>query len=185
MINLFFNIYHTEDALRRNEINHCLKMNKKVFDRVILVEGRPTFAELFEMSKEFPDDINVFCNSDIYFPSVSLLNNIKENEFWCLTRWDIKKGKEVFFNRRDSFDSFIFRGAIKNGVNIPYPAGLWGVDNRIAYEASKVGYTVTNPSWSVKTIHMHAVDKRNHTRTTENTCPPPYSVIEPTIIKNI
>lgn len=180
--NLFFNHYEAETPQRQEEIDFCLKMNQKVFDNVILVSGRPTFSELFAMS--IPDEINVFCNSDIYFPDVSLLDKIGDNDFWCLTRWDIKKGKEVFFNRRDSFDAFICRGVVRN-LDVPYPAGYWGVDDRIAYEAQNAGYNVLNPSWTVKTIHLHEVDNRNHVRTPENTCPPPYLVIEPTNLKNI
>lgn len=179
---LFFNHYQCDSVQRQSEIDMALYRNRQVFDRVIVVEGRPTFSELLAMSKDYPDDINVYCNSDIYFPDVSLLHKIKEGEFFWLTRWDIKKGKEVFFNRRDSADSFIFRGEARN-MDVPYHAGMWGIDNRIAHEAQKAGYIVTNPSWSIKTIHLHGVDNRNHVRTSENTVPPPYSVIEPTIFK--
>ena len=183
MINLFFNHYQCESVQRQLEIDTCLKKNREVFDRVIVVEGRPTFSELFAMSKDYPDDINCFCNSDIYFQDVSLLNRIKETEAWVLTRYEIKNGREKFFERPDSFDSFIFRGVVN--LDVPYYSGTWGIDNRIAYEAQKAGYVVVNPSHTIKTIHLHAVDNRNHVRTPENTTPPPYLTLLPTNLKNI
>lgn len=175
-INLFFNFYH--DKERQNEINYCLAKNREVFDRVIIVEGRPTFNELFALSKDYPDDINVYCNSDIYFPDIKLLHQIKENECWALCRWNMKRNIPVFFNRPDSADSWVFRGTVKS-VDVPFTLGLWGNDNRLAYELHQAGYIVTNPSLSIRTHHVHANDKRDHVRTPENTVPPPYLTILP------
>lgn len=176
-INLFFNWYQSKD--RQHEIDKCLRINKKLFDKVVIVEGRPTFAELFALTKDYPNDINVFCNSDIYFKDLTLLHTIKPNECFSLTRYDIKNGQEVFFNRRDSQDCWVFRGEVKP-IKANFTMGMWGADNHIAWLIQNAGYTVKNPSLSIKIIHLHAVDRRAHVRTESNTVKPPYLLITPT-----
>lgn len=178
MINLFFNYY--ESPTRQHEIDYCLEQNKKVFDNVIILEGRPTFKGLFKLTDLYPSDVNCFCNSDIYFKAetIHLLNTIKENECYALTRYDLKDGKDIFFGRRDSQDAWIFRGVIKP-INADFKPGMWGADNRLAYEIKKAGYKISNPSLDIKTIHVHEVDNRDQVRTKENTVPPPYFLLPP------
>ncbi len=176
-INLFFNWYR--DDKRQHEIDTCLKYNQKIFDNVIVIEGRPTFSELFAMTKDYPNDINCFCNSDIFFPTTYQLHRINENECYALCRYDLKHGQHVFFNHSDSQDAWIFRGAIKP-INAPFTMGLWGCDNRVAYEIKQAGYEIKSPSLSIKIIHLHERDERNHQRTDKNTVPPPYLTLLPT-----
>lgn len=137
-INLFYNTYKSDSVQRQRELDTCLVKNRIVFDRVIEVEGRPTFSELFAMSKDYPEDINCYCNSDIYFPDVSLLHKIKEGEFWVLSRYEFKKGILTHFNRADSFDSFVFRGVAKD-MNVDFTMGMWGClggDTEILYKSN-------------------------------------------------
>jgi hypothetical protein len=141
VINLFYNYFHSEE--RQSEYDFCLKKNKEVFDRVIVFEGRFTFEKIFALSKDYPNDINVFCNSDIYFTETESLNNIGLMECYALTRWD-KKGNSVkFFGRPDSQDAWVFRGSVQNIKANFYP-GMWGCDNRLAYEIQKAGYKALN-----------------------------------------
>ncbi len=175
-VNLFFNYYKSED--RQHEIDLCLENNRKVFDRVILLEGRPTFSEVFAMMRSYPDDINVFCNSDIYFQETESLKNIKHNECYALTRWN-KDGSELkFFGRVDSQDAWVFKGPVRE-VKANFTAGLWGCDNRLVFELQNAGYKVLNPSLSIVTVHLHEVDNRNQIRTKDNTVPPPYVTLNP------
>ena len=171
--NLFFNYY--EDKDRQKEIDYCLEKNKLAFDNVIIVKGRPTFNELFALTKDYPNDINIFCNSDICFLNIDLLPLIEANECWALTRYE----PTGFYNRADSQDAWIFRGVVKN-IDANFTMGKWGCDNRLAFEIQKAGYKISNPSLSIKTMHLHAVDNRNHKRTPENTIPPPYLTLKPT-----
>jgi hypothetical protein len=175
-VNLFFN--HYESDSRQQEIDLCLKKNKEVFDRVIVVKGKPTFKQLFNLSQQFPDDINVFCNSDIYFKEIESLKGINNNECYALTRWD-KKGNELsFFNRRDSQDAWVFKGVVRN-INANFYPGMWGCDNRLAYEILREGYKVSNPSLSIITVHVHQSEARNQERTKSNTVPQPYYLLDP------
>lgn len=176
-VNLFFNWYKNPE--RQHEIDFCLQKNREVFDNVTVVQGRPTFDQLFQATKLFSNSVNCFCNSDIYFTDLSQIRNIKENECYALSRYDQKDGYVSFFNRADSQDAWVFKGAVKN-VQAPFPMGLWGCDNRLAYEIKRAGYDLKNPSLSIKTIHLHAIDRRNHKRTPENTVPGPYLCLTPT-----
>lgn len=177
MVNLFFNYYL--DPSRQHEIDECLKRNFRAFDKVFLIYGRPTFRSLFSHSRQTDkEDINVFCNSDIYFEDVSLLGNIKSNECYALTRWNKIGDSLKFFNRADSQDSWVFRGHIQN-VEADFTMGKWGCDNRLLHEIKRAGYNVLNPSLSIRTIHLHEVDNRSQERTKENTVPPPYRTILP------
>lgn len=178
-VNLFFN--HYENKERQHEIDTCLKNNEEVFDSVYVIGGRPTFEYIFDKMRAFPNDINVFCNSDIYFKEIEQLKKIRENECFALTRWNIVDGKEVNFGRVDSQDAWVFKGAPKL-IKAPFTAGLWGCDNRLLHEIQRAGYLVRNPSLSIVTVHLHEVDNRNPQRTEKNTVPPPYKTIAPCLI---
>lgn len=172
-VNLFFNWY--ENAERQSEIDQCLTLNRKLFDNVILIPDRPTFTQMFERSKDYPDDINCFCNSDVFFKDLTHLHTIKPNECFAITRDDLVKSNYASCSQ----DAWIFRGVIKH-IDAPFPLGFWGSDNRLAYEIKKAGYEVKNPCLSIRIIHLHKVDNRNQKRTKDNTVPPPYHLIPPT-----
>lgn len=175
-VNLFFNHYKNKD--RQHEIDLCLSNNIKIFDDVIIIEGRPTFSELFQLTEKYPNDINCFCNSDIYFNDLSLIRTIKDNQCFALTRYDLKKDEQIFLNRNDSQDAWIFKGKIKP-IDANFTMGKWGCDNRLAYEIQKAGYYILNPSLSIVTTHVHEIDNRNYLRTEENTIKPPYLTLNP------
>jgi hypothetical protein len=172
-VNLFFNYYHSET--RQHEIDLALENNKKVFDRVVIIKGRPTFNELFKYSELYPNDINCFCNSDIYFENIDYLRQIKENECYAITRQDLLNTQYA----PGSQDAWVFKGIIEN-INAEFCMGMWGCDNRLAHEIKMAGYNVINPAYSVKLIHLHEEDNRNYKRTKDNTVPPPYLTIQPT-----
>lgn len=176
MVNLFFNHYKSID--RQHEIDECLEMNRKVFDNVIIFSERLTFYEMFNLSKKYPNDINVFCNSDIYFTDSEILKTIKPNQCYALTRWNKTSEGIKFFDRKDSQDAWVFRGVVKD-MPVNFTPGLWGCDNRLVHELQRAGYEVLNPSLSIKTIHLHESDNRNQERTPENTVPPPYKTLIP------
>lgn len=180
-VNLFFNHYIDPNVHRQREIDACLKKNREIFDNVIVVPGRPTFSELFSLSEQYPDDINCFCNSDIYFTDISMMPVLKENECWALCRYNFKNGNYTFLNRIDSQDAWVFKGVVKP-VEADFTPGTWGCDNRLAWELEKAGYIVKNPSLSVKIIHLHAIDRRDYRRNDQNTIPPPYLTLEPTYL---
>ena len=173
-VNLFFNWY--EDPDRQDEIDECLHKNKELFDEVIVVYGRPTFKELFELTKEYPKDINCFCNSDIYFTNLDRIRTIRHNECFAVTRADLLND----LNAQGSQDCWVFDGVIKP-IDADFTMGKWGCDNRVAHEIQKAGYDIKNPSLSINLVHLHKVDNRiwNPEERKRNTIKPPYLTLQP------
>jgi hypothetical protein len=157
------------------------------------IDSRPTMQQLFDWVNEVTgyDDINIVANSDIYFDEegidiIKLL--LTENDCWALTRWEMNSDNMVkfgnimvkdatFMDRSDSQDTWCFRGRIKPG-NYNFKIGTPGVDNRLAFEIQKAGYNISNPSWTVKTYHLHKGDHRAWHGT--EPIPHPYLLVQPT-----
>jgi hypothetical protein len=182
LIRLFVNTYTDPDANRADELGRCLAINKSVFDSVVELSGRPPFSEIFAGVNEIvtADDISVIANSDIYFDrSVRLAEKMKPDEAYALTRWDDTLAGITFFNRIDSQDVWIFRGVIRE-MQVDFPPGKCGCDNRLAAEMAMAGYRVSNPSHSIKTMHLHRTGLRRYAPT--DAVAKPYALIVPSVI---
>lgn len=102
----------------------------------------------------FEGNVNIVANSDIYFESLPVLP--KTNQCFALCRYECRKnGPITFLNRKDSQDSFIFRGKIKIPKFCDAHFGIPGVDNRMCWELMNIGYEVLNPSLTIKSFHLH------------------------------
>ena len=172
-INLFVNRYQCGNKERQKELDFCFNTNIKsgLFSNIIPFSGRPTYNDFFEKTKEYPNDINVIANSDIYFnETLNLVQGMQTNESYALTRWEIEEGEIVsfsdkhFYNKeakpKHSQDVWVFNGAVEN-VQGPFNLGIPGCDNRIAYEIS-LRYKLTNPSNRIQCIHNHKESERNY-----------------------
>jgi len=184
MIRLFFNYYADKNPVRKKEIDFCLQKNlSNPYLTTIVVESpnKPTYQFFFDKINEItqPEDINIICNSDIFFDdTIKLAENIKHKEFYALLRWEyLPNGSSQFFERPDSQDTWITRGKIEN-VFGDFTLGIRGCDNRIAHEFHAAGYTVLNPSKSIKSYHVHNSSVRNYTMA--DVVPPPYYTLGPT-----
>lgn len=181
-VNLFISLYSEKDKRRSDELHLCLMNNLKsgCFNAVWVIaeddgEGlkylrdvspytvnvlpctvRPTFRTFFEAINNVTqnDDINIVCNSDIYFESIPVLP--KYNQCFALCRYECRKnGPITFLNRKDSQDSFVFRGKIKIPKFCDAHFGIPGVDNRLCWELMNAGYEMLNPSLTIKSFHLH------------------------------
>jgi len=188
MIRLLVNTYKSDSQTRQIELDICLEKNMALpFLTVHDIQPRPTYNDYFHTSSKLihdedfdNDDIFVIANSDIYFDETLLLaNNIKHGEVYALTRYDIKRGQARFFDRPDSQDVWIFRGGINPIEGADFNLGVGGCDNRIAYLLHKAGYTVTNPSLSIKTYHLHESGIRTFDYKKHKVIPPPYLTLKP------
>lgn len=181
-INLFTSYYKDENIERQKEIDFCLNYNKDsmIFDNVIVIDDkRPTFKEIFELTKQYPNDVNVISNSDIFFTESILQSKVLDyNECFALARWDYLKGGSIKrLERNDAQDTWIFKGEAKV-VGGNFYMGVPGCDNRLAYDIKCSGYKIINPSISIKSVHLHLTDKRNYNK---NTMPieKPYLLLPP------
>jgi hypothetical protein len=188
MINLFTSYFKGDDIVRQKEFNYCLAKNKAniSINRIIYFKHRPTYQDFFRATKDYPNDINILANADIYFnDTIQIANNINVNECYALTRWELHKGSIILFEdrhsgqakARHSQDVWIFRGAVNRGNIGKFHLGIGGCDNRIAYQIHNAGYLISNPSLSIQTIHVHKDDFRKETN---QSIPPPYKWIEQT-----
>lgn len=204
MINLYVNYYKPIDKQRQEEIDFCFdknlnnslinqmivfgSFNEAVADAIVYVKNdRPTYQDYFNKANEITsdDDINIICNSDIYFDeTLELVKNIKPNEVYCLTRWEYNDGQITDFNKMHgaphgfSQDAWIWRGKTrmkdcdkviaisdetKEYDEIPFNLGIAGCDNHIAYRFGQSGYKLLNPSIEIRAIHVHKEQSRNYT----------------------
>lgn len=142
------------------------------------------------------DYINILSNSDILFDdTIKLIDNIKNSEFYCLTRYENDKlhadaclkwsdPKEGIIPYSDSQDVWIWRGEnkIKNATEVFI--GRPGCDNKIALKAFINNYVVSNPCLDVKTYHIHKTNIRDGTsQDISKRVKKPYLYIKPTNIQ--
>lgn len=173
-----------EYCLEKNKKNELI-------DNIIVVNRgeRATYGDFFRAMSAYPKDVNIIANADIYFDkTIELASKIKKNNCFALTRWEYYNGKVIDFNERHnngyfrpsppqwSQDAWIFRGyitpeyfdiveavAAKNKrVNIPFQLGIPGCDNKFAAMLHEKGIKVTNPSFSIKAIHVHRNSSRSY-----------------------
>jgi len=190
---------------RQEELEYCLKNNidnplisiiylfcENAYPNVesnkiafIDINRPPTYADYFAKINEVNPPRSIIANSDIYFKeSIKYALNIKPDECYALSRYDILPDGKKFFKRKDSQDAWIFAGQIKENVYSDFQLGLLGCDNRIAYELHQVGYKVTNPSKTIKGYHVHS-KRIGHDKSLR--IPKPYLHIPPCMLqtKNI
>lgn len=186
MIRLFYNYYEDKNPHRKREIDLCLQKNleNKILTTIIIeTPGKPSYDFFFEQINKVtgPDDINIICNSDIFFDeTIAHAANIKEKEMYALLRWEWHSPQHIVFHERpDSQDTWIVKGKVEN-VQGNFTLGVRGCDNRIAYEFQKAGYSVINPAKTIKTYHVHNSMIRNYTMA--DVVPPPYHTLMPTAL---
>lgn len=184
MTNLFLSLYPEKNKERQVELLTCLQNNAKVFDQIFIlterdeeikfipeikskanifrlpVTVRPTFRTFFQCINKVtgPDDCNVISNSDIYVEEITRMP--QHNEVWALCRYEVDaKGNKTFLNRKDSTDTWLFRGNIRIPRFCDFHQGFGGCDNRINYELKEIGYHISNPSITIKSFHLHTGEK--------------------------
>lgn len=192
-INLFL-IYYDCDKDRRKELDFCLKHNRQsgFFSELIIFGSTPTYNDFFKECANYPDDINILSNSDIYFNETILkVREMKDNECYCITRWeedgdDIVRFKDKhIYNKAAkeawSQDVWVIKGKAKH-VHGAFHLGVPGCDNRIAHEFVMAKYVVSNPCETIQCIHKHKEKERHYKIPkiyTNKRIPPPYKWIEP------
>jgi hypothetical protein len=186
--------YRSGNEARDLELEQVEAINKHVFGKsaMVLVGGdRPTYAYLFSLCD--PDRVNIIANSDIYFSTKSATQIVEfykdpANHRTCmaLSRWEVQdhaqRESATLWDHRDSQDAWVFWGK----PDVPcadFTLGIPGCDNRIAKVILDAGYTVINPSRTIKSYHLHVSGHRTYGTgrggTKRDKIPPPYHYITP------
>ena len=172
MIRLLYNYYEDRNLIRKKEIDFCLQRNlENPHLNVIVIESseKPVYRAMFDKLNQLsgPDDINIICNSDIFFDDSILLTeqHLQHRHVYALSRWDyLNSHSAQLFDRGDSQDTWIWKGYLQNVIG-NFTLGKRGCDNRIAWEFKDEGYYISNPSRSIKTYHVHNSNIRNYSNT--------------------
>ncbi len=187
MINLYYNYFKHPDPKRAKEIDFCKKKNlENKLLNVILInqQNRLTFDDYFIKINQTtgPDDINIICNSDIFFDdTISLTPKMDHNDAYALCRWDYSPPSSIkFYDKVFSQDTWIFRGPIKKIIG-NFHLGKPGCDNRVAHEIKTSGYRISNPSLTIKTYHFHTSKIRDYKP--KDRVPGPYLHLTPIYLR--
>lgn len=185
------------DEARDAELAQCRDLNRMMFGTGYVAIGyhdeRTTWADLMQRSGT---GINIIANSDIYTSShaVSAITGFYSdpaNAKVCmaLSRWDVGPDgvTAIHHAHRDSQDAWVYLGKPPNAlieVALHVPMGIPGCDNRLCRLFADHGYTVINPSRTVRTFHLHNSGYRTYGTgrggAKAERVPPPYLLIEPT-----
>ena len=183
MVRIIQNYYIDPIPKRQEEIENCLYMNmvsgadevvlftedSPVGDKIVVVpfKGRPTFNDYLHYINLVADedDVSIICNSDIFFlpKDIAVIHTkIRYDEAYVLSRWDVTGKGDVLFDRDDSQDTWVFKGKVGYVEDADEPLGKAGIDNAIAERLQRKGYTVLNPSKTVKSFHLHKTQIRRY-----------------------
>jgi hypothetical protein len=155
-----------------SRINLFLQSNERPYlfhnDKIHYVQhgSRPTFSELFEYGNKIGNKVfKIVANSDIYFDETLELaaKALNKWDVLALTRWDCGSNNELnFFANFKSQDTWIFRDKLPHTELGAFFIGQYGCDNRLLFEFKNCGLKVGNPSFDLKTIHLHNSGFRNY-----------------------
>lgn len=212
VVNLFLNFYVDPNLGRQCELDESLHNNInnshidtihifvdelaydyiiKNFENInkfnfIIQDKRPTYSDYFITTRQYPDDINIITNADIYFDDTfKILKYLPWDTDTCfaLSRWDKKyigdtgEFELIHYDVECSQDCWVFFGKVKCDITVDFTCGILGCDNKVAYHLSKSGYKVLNPSKTIKCIHTHNSNHRNYVR--DENCKTFYRIPDP------
>lgn len=204
MFNIYTSYFHDMNILRQQELNTCLQKNidNKLINKIYLLldqpltkdetnfsekivpiylRSRPLYNTIFDLMTIYQgqDDYGAIANSDIYFDeTIKEVYKYNHNICLALTRYEVENTGIRFLNRKDSQDVWIVKGKPK-AVKGDFGMGIPGCDNAIAWRFEQAGYHVINPSFTIKTYHLHSSQKRNYD--VNSKVPFPYKLIMPSV----
>jgi len=137
---------------------------------IINYNYRLKFNDFFKYANHYSnqDTINILINSDIIIGenfnkliNDSIIN--MNNKVLFLSRYEIDKNNDFNINTDcGSFDTFIWKGIIKQIDIGNYFMGIGCCDVKLAYELHSHNYLLKNPSMDLKTYHIHFSNIRNY-----------------------
>jgi len=159
--------------------------------KFIKMEANPTYNDYFKLMDEYPQQVNMLANLDIFFMENDIDNLIchqwihNKRIALALSRWDIKEDipainfSSVAHNfRNDSQDVWIFNGVVGHIHDADFGLGVTSADNKIAYCLSQ-SYQLYNPSIDIKSYHYHVsnVDNYHKEGITTRLTPPFFQIV--------
>jgi hypothetical protein len=106
-------------------------------------------------------------NSDIYIHNcdINLVNNLKENMIYALTRHEHDLSCPHINNYHGSHDSFIFRSPLNISIeNLKFPQNVWGSEAKLLEILYNQSITIKNPCKQIIIVHLHKSNIRESSR---------------------
>lgn len=210
MINLYVEYYNSNYENRKKEIDFTLKYNTQLsfLDKIYIFVNkkdilncktliasvsetkyelisqfdRCTFQDIFNFANTVStkQDINITLNNDILLTKSISNINLKDNEFYCLSRFENGHISNKPFNFRvgNSQDTWIWKGKNKI-INANFYYGLLGCDNALAYIIQNCGYNASNPAYTFRTLHNHKSNIRIDSNNEDKRINLPYAFLLP------
>lgn len=205
---LYLNYYVDPDEVRDKEIKECFfnNLENPTISKIVcfkdhntpiptdsskveyvVFDKRPTYANFFSAMRSFSrsDNINILINSDIYFDSslkLLLKHKFGRNQCFAISRWEAGE-KLTMKVGRDSQDVWVIKGKPLTTLCANFCLGIAGCDNRLAYELKQAGYNVSNPSQTIKCVHVHHSQLRRYSKNPSDCVPGPYLMLPQTSLK--
>jgi hypothetical protein len=166
-----------------NYVDNIILLNEEKYDEIPespkitthIIGRRLSYYDVMQAIKTHVPlgDYVIFANSDIYFNDT--LENIwqiglaERRLFLALLRWEEGTNSaqdHIFGPRSDSQDSWILaRDSVDFDItydDFGFPFGKLGCDNALALIMLRKRFLVSNPAYSIKTIHSHASNVRSY-----------------------
>lgn len=138
--------------------------------KIIPINRRPNFNDYFEYINKNIKGNAIIANSDIvYDNTINKIENILENEFIVLTRYqkyndtfkllhynDTNPEMSNIFDKANIFsqDTWIFKSPMYDNIDIPMFVGSMFSDSYINYRLNRSKYTVYNKSKFINSYHI-------------------------------
>lgn len=150
-----------------NEKLDALPVHHKI--RTVDIESgeRPTYRKFIDEANRRitgVDDITIIANSDCYFDKSLGELRFYDLHYHCiaLSRWEEKEDGSIALECPvNSQDAWMFQGRIRPIKDIDYSLGIYGCDNRFAWQCTRAGYLNVNPCHSIIMRHVHHSPYRN------------------------
>lgn len=167
-----------------NELMVTFGENEKI--KIIPFNGRPTFNDYFEYCNKNIEGNTIVANSDIvYDDTLNKIENIIENEFIVLTRYNkyddtfkifhfTEKDKisiKILNNKVNIFsqDTWIFKSPMYDNIDIPMFVGSMFSDGFINYKLSTSKFKVYNKAKFIRSYHIQKEPSLSETITQDET----------------
>jgi hypothetical protein len=173
---LIKNIYLLNDKIYELPLDLTLYNNKiiQITLNNITTNTKLRFDDAINFINNCQECIGKLCilsNSDIYFDET--LSNVNQstisNNVFALLRYDESlEGFHSLYSengipRLNSQDCWIFKSPLKVDTKLlDFEFGTLGCDNTFAYVIHKSGIYISNPCYSIKTIHLHSSQFRTY-----------------------
>jgi len=147
-------------------LNTVINLNIQNKLHVINVGKQPLYSDLFQYTfTNLKDEVCMISNSDIYLHTLDLdCMNRLENNIFALSRYEHDFSCPIIDKRWGSHDAFIFRSPLKSDIlqNLQHIQNVAGSDDNVVNTLVDNGYTLHNPSFQIKIVHLHESNVRTY-----------------------